>query len=516
MLLLGGDFNARVGGGQSLHSYTNDNGQRLADMCSLYGLAIGGLIFQHKDIHKGTWRSPDGRAVTQIDHLCIGKKWQSSLLDVRAYRGADIGSDHYLVLGRLKVKLSAHRTQRKTRKILPALENLRNQSKVQAYNIALSNRFLALSPEESLDAEWDQFKEVVESVSLEVLGTRPRRAKQQHLSQDTWDLITQRSTVKRKSPEGGAEYSRLNKLVKKSAKADDQRWADNLARDLEEAASHGNQREVWQRIKNLSGKKKRRAVAVRDAQGAPIPEIEKQRERWAEHFSNLLNPQSTPVDLMELDEIPVKMCFQSLQEDDHPPVREEVLSALSKLKNHKSPGIDGICNEQLKYGAQGLTNPLLKLFGEVWESERVPEDWLKGVITIIPKKGDTSVCSNNRGITLRSTTSKLFQMVILGRLSEGLEVAMRENQCGFRKNRSCVDQIYFLRAIIRQCTEHSLPLYVNFIDFKSAFDCINRDFIWKAFRHYGLPEKYVRVLQAFFDGTVSAVRHDGELLRWLR
>ena len=220
------------------------------------------------------------------------------------------------------------------------------------------------------------------------------------------------------------------------------------------------------------------------------------------------------MDLTELDEIPVEMCFQSLQEDDHPPVREEVLSALSKLKNYKSPGIDGICNEQLKYGAQGLTNPLLKLFGVVWESERVPEDWLKGVITIIPKKGDTSVCSNNRGITLRSTTSKLFQMVVLGRLSEGLEVAMRENQCGFRKNRSCVDQIYSLRAIIRQCTEHNLPLYVNFIDFKSAFDCINRDFIWKAFRHYGLPEKYVRVIRAFFDGTVSAVRHDGELSRW--
>ena len=84
-----------------------------------------------------------------------------------------------------------------------------------------------------MDGEWKNFKEVVETVSLEVLGTRPRRIKEQHLSQNTRDLITQRSLVKRKSPEGGLEYSRLNKLVKRSAKADNQRWADNLAKDLE-------------------------------------------------------------------------------------------------------------------------------------------------------------------------------------------------------------------------------------------------------------------------------------------
>ena len=92
------------------------------------------------------------------------------------------------------------------------------------------------------------------------------------------------------------------------------------------------------------------------------------------------------------------------------------------------------------------------------------------------QKRDTSVCSNNRGITLRFTTpfhSKLFQIVVLNRLSKGPEGAMRENQCGFRRNRSCVNQILSLRAMI-------IPLYVNFIDFKSAFDCINRNFIWMA------------------------------------
>lgn len=207
-------------------------------------------------------------------------------------------------------------------------------------------------------------------------------------------------------------------------------------------------------------------------------------------------------------------CFEYLNEDDPPPSQEEVTSALKRLKNHKSPGVDGIMNEQLRYGSFGLAGLLVDLFGGVWREEKVPEEWLKGVISVIPKKGDSSVCSNNRGITLRSTTSKLFQIVMLTRLSTGLESALRENQCGFRRNRSCVDQIYALRTIIHQCIEQNLPLCINFIDFKSAFDCINRQFIWAAFRHYGLPEKYIRVIRAFFDGTLSAVRHNGELSNW--
>lgn len=516
VVVVGGDFNARVGGAHSLHHSSNDNGQRLEDLCGVHDLSIGGTMFAHKDHHKGTWRSPDGKTVTQIDHICVGRKWRSSLLDVRVLRSADIGSDHYLVRAKLRIRLSSARSSRQPDKEVPALERLRSGCpEVRLdYNAAIRNRFEALDPEESLEGKWEQLKEVIGESSLEVLGTRPRRARQQHLSLETRDLIAQRASLKRNAPEGGAEYSKLNKRVKQSARRDDQRWADRLAGDLEEAAVHGRQREIWQRIKQLSGNRRRRAAAVRDKGGNMIPDPVEQRARWAEHFSELLNPPPTDTQLSDLSGIPSNPCFPHLGEDDSPPSCEEVAGALRKLKNHKAPGVDGIFNEQLRYGAGGLVGPLVDLFSQVWREETVPEEWLKGVISVIPKKGDSSVCSNNRGITLRSTTSKLFQIVMLHRLSTGIELALREQQCGFRRNRSCIDQIYSLRTIIHQCIEFNLPLNINFIDFKSAFDCIRRDFIWAAFRHYGLPEKYIRVVRAFFDGTMSAVRHDGELSDW--
>ena len=60
----------------------NDNGDKLISFCSASGLKIGGSLFQHKQIHKGTWRSPDGNTVNQIDHMCLSRRWISSLQDV--------------------------------------------------------------------------------------------------------------------------------------------------------------------------------------------------------------------------------------------------------------------------------------------------------------------------------------------------------------------------------------------------------------------------------------------------
>jgi hypothetical protein len=79
------------------------------------------------------------------------------------------------------------------------------------------------------------------------------------------------------------------------------------------------------------------------------------------------------------------------------------------VKNYKSAGIDNICNEQLKYGAPGLLPWLKDLFEVIWNKEDIASDWRKGIITIIPKKGDLTYCNNNRGITLRSTMSSCFR-----------------------------------------------------------------------------------------------------------
>ena len=108
-----GDLNAKVGSnigpwqrviGQ--HGIDN-NGLRLVEFCAENGMVVGGTLFQHKTIDKFTWTSPDGNTHNQIDHVLINRKWRKSLLDVRAFRGADLGSDQELVIAKIQLKLAA-------------------------------------------------------------------------------------------------------------------------------------------------------------------------------------------------------------------------------------------------------------------------------------------------------------------------------------------------------------------------------------------------------------------------
>ena len=96
-----------VMGSQALAGEINDNGERLRNWCNTNRLRIGSSLFSHKDVHKGNWRSPDGCTVNQIDQICYSHRWSSSVEDVRVYRGADVASDHHLVVARLKMKLKA-------------------------------------------------------------------------------------------------------------------------------------------------------------------------------------------------------------------------------------------------------------------------------------------------------------------------------------------------------------------------------------------------------------------------
>ena len=529
MKLVIGDFNAKLTSDfdswpgviskHSLHDTASDNGTRLLDFCTMNQLTIGGTLFEHKNIHKGTWRSPDGKTVNQIDHICISRKFNHSLLDVRSHRGADIGSDHYLVRGYLQVKLQSVEKQTKTCARVPDIDRLRDKSRVPEYNEGLRSHFMAAPiADKSLEESWSMFREGVDGVSMDVLGPRGKRRRENHFSTETKKLLEERGKVKRKDPTSDvnrSEYSRLNKQVKKQCKIDDNKWAGRVADELEVAASRGQQREVWQKIKILSKRRTNPCKAVKDLSGKPIAEPAAQRLRWQEHFSDLLNNSpSDELDLTDLDSFEKEPSFDYLSEEDGPPTMFEIESALKRLKNNKSPGVDNISNEQLKYGMEGLKDQLYVIFGKVWEEEAIPGDWSKGIIVVVPKKGDTSVCKNNRGITLRSTASKLFQMIFLQRLNLGLEDLLRDNQCGFRRNRSCIDQLYALRTIIHKTLDYNIPLCINFVDYRAAFDSIRRDFIWKAFDHYGLPQKYIRIMQAFFAATTSAVRFNGELSGW--
>jgi len=91
MKMLLGDFNAKVGrqnifkpttGHESLQQDSNDNGVRLGNFATSKNLVVKSTMFPHRNIHKYTWTSPDGKKHNQIDHVLTDRRWYSSVLNV--------------------------------------------------------------------------------------------------------------------------------------------------------------------------------------------------------------------------------------------------------------------------------------------------------------------------------------------------------------------------------------------------------------------------------------------------
>lgn len=182
--------------------------------------------------------------------------------------------------------------------------------------------------------------------------------------------------------------------------------------------------------------------------------------------------------------------------------------AIKQLRNGKSAGPDTIPAEALK--ADEVTTVEM-LYQNIWEEEDIPSEWKEGHLIKLPKKGDLSSCSNYRGITLLSTPGKTFNRVLLNRMKDAVDPHLRDQQAGFRKSRSCTDQITTLWIILEQSLEWDSPLYVNFIDYEKAFDSVDRQTIWRLLRHYGVPAKITNIIRNSYEGMTCRVVHGQQL-----
>ncbi|XP_056017310.1 craniofacial development protein 2-like [Ostrea edulis] len=183
ILVVLGDLNAKVGNENigkeatmGMHGIgeRNNNGERLVELCEENSLVIGGTIFKHRDIHKQTWTSPDDHTNNQIDHIIINRRRRGSLQDVRVKRGADIGSDHSLVIAKIKLKL--RKVRKKTeRKLRLDVDKLKEPSIQRNFQMELRNKLSVLNDEQEMSIH--DFNKTVYEVGDKILGPKRKNQK---------------------------------------------------------------------------------------------------------------------------------------------------------------------------------------------------------------------------------------------------------------------------------------------------------------------------------------------------
>ena len=121
---------------------------------------------------------------------------------------------------------------------------------------------------------------------------------------------------------------------------------------------------------------------------------------------------------------------------------------------------------------------MYELVRQIWEEERIPEEWKETIIVPIHKRGDRDRCENYRGIALGNAAYKILSNIILGKIKLYIERVMGDYQNGFRDGRSVIDNIFALRIINEKLLEYKQSVQYLFIDFQKAYDSIQE-------MHYG-------------------------------
>ena len=203
----------------------------------------------------------------------------------------------------------------------------------------------------------------------------------------------------------------------------------------------------------------------------------------------------------------------------------EIRGALRKAATGKAVGTDGLPMEFIKYAfieweEEGkhirhnvLADHVTHVFNMVLKNG-YPKSWVTGVVVPVPKsKGSLDNMDDYRGITVGCALSKLYSMVMLQRLDKWAEEGgiRARGQAGFRTGRGTPDNVFVLNHVIEKYKVLKMPVYVAFIDFRKAYDCVDRSLLWESMVSLGVHGCFLESLRAMYEDVRIRVRVGGKL-----
>jgi len=243
-------------------------------------------------------------------------------------------------------------------------------------------------------------------------------------------------------------------------------YLHSICTDIEALTGDNQAKLAWAAINKLTCRKSR-------SNGIVTAEDNIDRLKlWHAHYKTLLSP-DTPSARSNLN---LPKVFHDIPFRTGELTIDELDTGLAALTCDKAAGVDEIVNEILR--RPELADCLLDILNMCYASKTVPNEWHISLLVPVFKKGNPSMCTNYRGIALMSTCAKLYNRLLLGRIRDGLDSHLRQNQNGFRPLRSTGQHVLAWRRIYEEVIATKFAsLFSTFIDFSKAFDSVDWNYI---------------------------------------
>ena len=149
------------------------------------------------------------------------------------------------------------------------------------------------------------------------------------------------------------------------------------------------------------------------------------------------------------------------------------------------------------------------------ENSAVATGLEKAVFIPIPKKGNAKKCSNYHAVALISHASKLMLKILQARLQQYVNCEPPDVPAGFGKGRRTRVQIAKMHWIIEKARELQKDIYVCFIDYAKAFDCVDHNKLENS-REMGIPDHLTCLLRNLYAGQEATIRTGHRKTDWFQ
>ena len=352
---------------------------------------------------------------------------------------------------------------------------------------------------------------------------RVRRNRKPWFSRESAELRRRLHEAERAVPRSHAIVQELRSMYRRQQKLDRRLFAKRRIEEMKASILTGDRRLFWRRF----GKKK------------PVTQVHN-LDAFTGHFKDLFRGGNRVWSEEELRKHCLKypelfgeaseLGKQGASTLNSNFTEGEIVRGLKALQLGKAMGADMIPAEFFRQafhearilGRDGrpriirefiLKEPLCVLFNKILETKSYPEGWSTCVLTPIPKSGDPRDLNNFRGIAVGTALGKLFSQCLLGRLDTWAEDEgyRAESQFGFRNGMGTMEAVFLMRHVIEKAGSSSKPLCAAFVDFKKAYDTVDRTLLWKSLEKLGMHGPILDVLQQMYSSVHMCVKVDGKI-----
>ena len=517
--IIAGDFNAKTGSachdklyndviGKYGKGDANSNGIHLLNFAKLHNFKLTNTFHKHKPAHITTWEEPNhinGRIDAnsqlprrnpyrnQIDYILTVKDFRGiSIFDSRSYGGMSTTSDHKLVM--LKCSFKWPYTKRKKIENVNIDYtkfndiNVRNQ-----YQEEVSQLLAAAPPATNNQERWNN---IVKSTTLAAMSTAgPRNRMKTSTSAEVIRLSAEQKLVKNqidcsKDPveRKTLRCTRNNKLqqIHQILHAEKR---SRIAEKIESIEKENNDsRRMFSVIKEINREKPKVPLLIKTREGDMTSNDAEQCELIADHFKKQFFKEAEQIKL------------SNPQAMRNPFTSSEISSAINKLRNNRSSGLDNVTAELLKYGPAILHDEIALIFNSLAETGDCPREIVQGILCALQKPGKTKgPLDHLRPIILLSMLRKILAICLKSRTIKRIDCEIPPSQAAYRSGRSTTEHVFAVKVLCEKAiSAKNFTIYLRLLDMSKAFDSVNRSLLIKDFEKSLEPDE-VQLIKQMLD-----------------